>query len=177
MNVIDKPSARVEDAVQVPLQPASLDIWQQKYQLRDRLGEPVDADIDACYRRIAGALAEPEANPELRRHWRERFLWALHNGAIPAGRIVSNAGAQAHKPATSTINCTVSDSIDDSMDSILRKLHEAGITLKSWKATAPITWRISGVGTARFSTGMLWTAARNSVTAIRFACSISASRR
>ncbi|MBT8437779.1 MAG: adenosylcobalamin-dependent ribonucleoside-diphosphate reductase, partial [Gammaproteobacteria bacterium] len=45
--------------------------------------------------------------------------------------IMSNAGAQAYKPATSTINCTVSDSVDDSMDGILTKLHEAGITLKS----------------------------------------------
>ena len=33
----------------------------------------------------------------------ERFLWALRKGAIPAGRIMSNAGALAHKPATSTI--------------------------------------------------------------------------
>jgi ribonucleoside-diphosphate reductase alpha chain len=135
MNIVDKPASPVEKPVEVPvevpLQPASQDIWQQKYQLKDRLGKPVDKDIDHCYQRIAGALAEPELTPELRQHWRQRFLWALHNGAIPAGRIVSNAGAQAHKPATSTINCTVSDTIDDSMDGILRKLHEAGNTLKS----------------------------------------------
>ena len=131
MNIVDKPASPIENSVEVPLQPASQDIWQQKYQLKDRLGKPVDKDIDHCYQRIADALAEPESTPELRQHWRQRFLWALHNGAIPAGRIVSNAGAQAHKPATSTINCTVSDTIDDSMDGILRKLHEAGNTLKS----------------------------------------------
>jgi ribonucleoside-diphosphate reductase alpha chain len=131
MTTIDKPAQRVENPVEVPLQAASQDIWKQKYQLKDRTGQPVDRDIDDCYRRIADALAEPESDVEQRRHWRERFLWALQNGAIPAGRIVSNAGAQAHKPATSTINCTVSDTIDDSMDSILRKLHEAGNTLKS----------------------------------------------
>jgi ribonucleoside-diphosphate reductase alpha chain len=33
-------------------------------------------------------------------------------GAIPAGRIISNAGAQEHKPSTSTINCTVSGTIE-----------------------------------------------------------------
>jgi ribonucleoside-diphosphate reductase alpha chain len=131
MNIVDKPTPSVENSVEVPLQAASQDIWEQKYQLRDRLGQPVDRDIDHCYQRIAEALAEPESTPELRQHWRQRFLWALQHGAIPAGRIVSNAGAQAHKPATSTINCTVSDTIDDSMDCILRKLHEAGITLKS----------------------------------------------
>ena len=131
MNIVDNPPPRVENSVKIPLQVASQDIWQQKYQLKDRLGQPVDQDIDACHQRIANALAEPESSVELRQHWRERFLWALQNGAIPAGRIVSNAGARAHKPATSTINCTVSDTIDDSMDSILRKLHEAGNTLKS----------------------------------------------
>jgi ribonucleoside-diphosphate reductase alpha chain len=52
-------------------------------------------------------------------------------GAIPAGRITSNAGALEHKPSTSTINCTVSGTITDSMDGILDKVHEAGLTLKA----------------------------------------------
>ena len=51
--------------------------------------------------------------------------------AAPAGRITSNAGALEHKPATSTINCTVSGTIRDSMDDILKKVHEAGLTLKA----------------------------------------------
>jgi hypothetical protein len=42
----------------------------------------------------------------------------LRKGAIPAGRITSNAGAWEHKPATSTINCTVSGLIRDSNDSL-----------------------------------------------------------
>ena len=67
----------------------------------------------------------------MREHWYERFLWALRRGAIPAGRITSNAGALEHKPATSTINCTVSGTIRDSMDDILEKVHEAGLTLKA----------------------------------------------
>ena len=55
----------------------------------------------------------------------------MRRGAIPAGRVTSNAGAQQHKPATSTINCTVSGTVRDSMDDILRKVHEAGLTLKA----------------------------------------------
>src|SRR6202030_2043711 len=55
----------------------------------------------------------------------------LRHGAIPAGRVTSNAGALEHKPATSTINCTVSGTIRDSMDDILKKVHEAGLTLKA----------------------------------------------
>ncbi|MCB1865851.1 MAG: adenosylcobalamin-dependent ribonucleoside-diphosphate reductase [Chromatiales bacterium] len=112
------------------MQAASQDIWDKKYRLKTKTGEVLDQDIDATYRRIATALAECESTPALRKHWAERFVWALRHGAIPAGRIVSNAGAQAHKPATSTINCTVSGTIRDSMDDILGKVHEAGLTLK-----------------------------------------------
>ena len=73
----------------------------------------------------------PKPDAEKQAYWNERFLWALRRGAIPAGRITSNAGALAHKPATSTINCTVSGTIPDSMDGILDKVHEAGLTLKA----------------------------------------------
>ena len=86
--------------------------------------------MDDTYKRVARALADVEA-PAIREHWYEKFLWALRHGAIPAGRIISNAGAQEHKPATSTINCTVSGTIRDSMDDILGKVHEAGLTLKA----------------------------------------------
>jgi len=119
------------DVAAIPLQPASLDIWDKKYRLRTKTGEPVDGAIDDTWKRVARALSDVEATPELREHWYDRFLWALRRGAIPAGRITSNAGALEHKPATSTINCTVSGTIRDSMDNILEKVHEAGLTLKA----------------------------------------------
>ncbi|MFB9067220.1 adenosylcobalamin-dependent ribonucleoside-diphosphate reductase [Pseudofulvimonas gallinarii] len=115
----------------VPMQPASWDIWDKKYRLKSKQGEPIDGSIDETYQRVAKALAEAEEGSEKQAYWAERFLWALRRGAIPAGRITSNAGAQAHKPATSTINCTVSGTIEDSMDGILEKVHEAGLTLKA----------------------------------------------
>jgi len=119
------------DSAAIPLQPASYDIWDKKYRLKAKSGDPVDGSVDETYQRVARALSDVEATPELREHWFERFLWALRRGAIPAGRITSNAGALAHKPATSTINCTVSGTIRDSMDDILEKVHEAGLTLKA----------------------------------------------
>ncbi len=118
-------------AAEIPLQPASYDIWDKKYRLKSKQGEPVDTTIDHTYQRVAKALSDVEATPEKQKYWYERFLWALRRGAIPAGRITSNAGAQEHKPKTSTINCTVSGTIDDSMDNILDKVHEAGLTLKA----------------------------------------------
>ena len=113
------------------MQPASMDIWDKKYRLKTKQGVPLDVDIDATYQRVAKALALAEPTVELQQYWQERFTWALRRGAIPAGRITSNAGAQEHKPATSTINCTVSGTIEDSMDGILDKVHEAGLTLKA----------------------------------------------
>ena len=55
----------------------------------------------------------------------------MEDCAYPAGRIISNAGAESIKPATSTINCTVSGTIEDSMNGIFTKLHEAAMTLKA----------------------------------------------
>ncbi len=121
----------VRTLADIPLQPASWDIWDKKYRLKAKDGTVIDETIDHTWRRVARALAEVEATPELREHWYREFLWALRHGAIPAGRITSNAGAREHKPATSTINCTVSGTIGDSMDDILKKVHEAGMTLKA----------------------------------------------
>lgn len=115
----------------IELQPASFDIWDKKYRLKTMGGEPVDADINATFERVARALADVETGPHKKQEWYQKFVWALQNGAIPAGRIISNAGARLHKPATSTINCTVSRTVPDSMDGVLVAVHEAGLTLKA----------------------------------------------
>ena len=117
-------------AADIPFQPASLDIWDKKYRLKDKFNNAVDENIEATYERVARALSAVE-DEEKREEWFEKFTWALANGAIPAGRIMSNAGAEAHKPATSIINCTVSGTVPDSMDGILSMVHEAGLTLKA----------------------------------------------
>lgn len=113
----------------IPLQPTSADIWDKKYRLKDAHNEPVDADCNSSLARVAKALAGVE--PKEQGYWEQRFLWALQHGAIPAGRIISNLGAAQYKPATSTINCTVSGTIEDSMEGILQKNLEAGLTLKA----------------------------------------------
>ena len=118
-------------AQKIPLQDASLDIWDKKYRLRDKQGTPVDQTLDDTFMRVAKATASVEKDLKSQKKWTDKFFWALQNGAIPAGRIISNAGAEEYKPATSTINCTVSGIIEDSMDGILNKVHEAGLTLKA----------------------------------------------
>ena len=115
---------------EIKFQETSLDIWENKYCLKSKKGEMVDQNMDDTYKRVARSLADVE-DKDKQDQWYEKFLWALRQGVIPAGRIISNAGAQAHKPATSTINCTVSGTINDSMEDILSKNVEAGLTLKA----------------------------------------------
>src|ERR1700732_3110425 len=128
MTTAMKIDARAIDSI--AFQEASLDIRDKKYRVSPKSGEPIDRSMDDTYKRVARALANVERD-DIRERWYERFLWALRHGAIPAGRVTSNAGALEHKPATSTINCTVSGTIRDSMDDILGKVHEAGLTLKA----------------------------------------------
>ena len=119
------------DVPLIELQPASVDIWDKKYRLKSKDGEIIDHSVEHTFERVARALADVESTPQNKQKWYEKFNWAMKNGAIPAGRIMSNAGAQDHKPATSTINCTVSGVVADSMDGILSSVHEAGLTLKA----------------------------------------------
>jgi len=128
MNTVVK--IQPKDIGDISFQEASFDIWDKKYRLTAKDGSPIDNSMDDTYKRVARALADVETE-ECREQWYESFLWALRHGAIPAGRVTSNAGALEHKPATSTINCTVSGTIRDSMDDILGKVHEAGLTLKA----------------------------------------------
>src|ERR1700690_3362533 len=128
MNTVVK--IQPKDVGSIAYQEASFDIWDKKYRLTAKDGSPVDNSMDDTYKRVARALADVEVETN-REQWYESFLWALRHGAIPAGRVTSNAGALQHKPATSTINCTVSGTIRDSMDDILNKVHEAGLTLKA----------------------------------------------
>ena len=115
----------------IPDQPTSAEVWRTKYAVSDRSGVG-ERSVKEMRERIARALAAGEgANEVERRRWETRFRKALERGAIPAGRITANIGAQEIKGKTSTINCTVSGTIRDSMRSILEHLLEAGLTLKA----------------------------------------------
>jgi ribonucleoside-diphosphate reductase alpha chain len=113
------------------LQKASRDVWTNKYALKSGNGTFIDNNVQDTYKRVAKTLSYIEETTALRKRWYMKFLWALNYGAIPAGRILANAGSGCHKHATSAINCTVSGIIKDSMDDILNKLHESGLTLKA----------------------------------------------
>lgn len=115
----------------LPIQEGSAIIAERKYLLKDTVAGKkvvIDTCLDDTFNRVATGLANIET-PDKQEYWKGEFLWALRNGAVPAGRIMSNAGSPI-KRKTSTINCTVSGPIYDSMESILQRNKEAGLTLK-----------------------------------------------
>jgi ribonucleoside-diphosphate reductase alpha chain len=96
-----------------------------KYRLRDAGGAPVDGDLDATWRRVAGALAAPEKDPEL---WAGRFHEALTGFKfLPAGRVVAGAGTGR---SVTLFNCFVMGTIPDSMTGIFEGLREAALTMQ-----------------------------------------------
>ena len=110
------------------LQPSSHEIWSMKHRLSDFHGNYIDKDPDDNYLRVAKNLASLEDDPK---HWENEFFQIMRNGCIPAGRILSNAGAQEYKPQTTLINCVVGSDIRDSLEHILNVVHEFGTTLKT----------------------------------------------
>ncbi|MDZ7589372.1 MAG: LAGLIDADG family homing endonuclease [Rubrivivax sp.] len=110
----------------LPPQAISAEVLKEKYAKGD---ETSSLEV---HRRVARALAEAEA-PEQRALWEERFLQALEQGFIPAGRIQSAAGSGL---AATLINCfvqPVGDSItqvEDGHPGIYTALAEAAETMR-----------------------------------------------
>ncbi len=107
--------------------PISTQIWDMKYRLKAADGTPVDKSVDDTWRRIARALAEPEA-PEARALWEARFHEALEGFKfLPAGRIVAGAGSGRD---VTLFNCFVMGTIPDDMSGIFDNLREAALTMQ-----------------------------------------------
>jgi ribonucleoside-diphosphate reductase alpha chain len=110
----------------LPAQAISEEVLLEKYAKGD------ERSIDDVRRRVARALAQAEA-PESQAQWEARFLRALQDGFVPAGRIHSAAGAGL---SATLINCfvqPVGDSIatdDDGHPGIYTALTEAAETMR-----------------------------------------------
>jgi len=100
--------------------------------LLEKYAKGEEQDILQVNRRVAHALAAVEA-PEQRTHWESRFLQALQQGFLPAGRIQSAAGTEL---TATLINCfvqPVGDSIahdDEGHPGIYVALMEAAETMR-----------------------------------------------
>ncbi len=110
------------------LQQISKEVWESKYQLKDKNGNIIENDINDTFKRVAYFLSKNENDKEL---WQEKFYKILSEGKfIGGGRIMSNAGAFEYKQNTSLINCTVMNQIPDSMEGIMQVLKESAKTLQ-----------------------------------------------
>ena len=105
--------------------PISSRIWDMKYRLKAADGTPVDGTIEDSWRRVAGALAAVEAEPE---RWEPVFYRALDGFRfLPAGRILAGAGAERQ---VTLFNCFVMGRIGDDMSAIFQHLKEAALTMQ-----------------------------------------------
>jgi ribonucleoside-diphosphate reductase alpha chain len=100
-------------------------IWDMKYRLKAQDGTPIDRTVDDTRRRIAKALAMPEADQAL---WEARFFAALEDWRfLPAGRVIAGAGAARN---VTLFNCFVMGTIPDHMSGIFAHLREAALTMQ-----------------------------------------------
>tara|TARA_R110002096_G_scaffold28480_4_gene86288 strand:- start:1863 stop:4124 length:2262 start_codon:yes stop_codon:yes gene_type:complete len=100
-------------------------IWDMKYRLKTQDGTVIDGTVEDTWRRIARALAEVEAEPEL---WEKRFYAALEDFRyLPAGRITAGAGTGR---SVTMFNCFVMGTVPDDMGGIFDMLKEAALTMQ-----------------------------------------------
>jgi len=105
----------------------SQQIWDMKYRLKGPDGQAIDKTIEDSWRRVASALAAPEAEAE-RGKWAERFYEALEGFRfLPAGRILAGAGTER---SVTLFNCFVMGTIPDDMGGIFAHLREAALTMQ-----------------------------------------------
>ncbi|MEO6626146.1 MAG: ribonucleotide reductase N-terminal alpha domain-containing protein, partial [Burkholderiaceae bacterium] len=118
--------SRAAEQTQLAAQPISGEVLLEKYAKGD------EQSADDVNRRVAHALAQAEPQ-ELRAHWEARFLHALQQGFLPAGRIQSAAGTDL---SATLINCfvqPVGDSIaqmEDGFPGIYTALTQAAETMR-----------------------------------------------
>jgi ribonucleoside-diphosphate reductase alpha chain len=103
----------------------SQQIWDMKYRLKSADGAALDKTIEDTWRRVAGALAEPEQDRDL---WAARFFDAMSGFKfLPAGRVVAGAGSGRN---VTLFNCFVMGTIPDDMSGIFTHLREAALTMQ-----------------------------------------------
>jgi ribonucleoside-diphosphate reductase alpha chain len=109
------------------LTPIAQEIWDMKYRFRVSGGEPAEQSIEDSWRRVAAALAEPEAEAD-RDRWAQAFYAAMEGFRfLPAGRILAGAGTRR---AVTLFNCFVMGVVPDDMGGIFAHLREAALTMQ-----------------------------------------------
>ena len=105
--------------------PVSAWIWDAKYRFKNPTGETIDQRAEDTWRRVARALAAPEADPD---RWATSFYEALEGFRfLPAGRILAGAGTGRD---VTLFNCFVMGTVPDTLEGIFQHLKEAALTMQ-----------------------------------------------
>jgi ribonucleoside-diphosphate reductase alpha chain len=98
-----------------------LRVWQDRYQLKDSEGKPVETSIEQTWRRVAKAIASVENDtPNNRPYWEDKFYSILEDFKfVPGGRILAGAGSGNE---VTYFNCFVLPSPLDSREGIFDNL-------------------------------------------------------
>jgi ribonucleoside-diphosphate reductase alpha chain len=126
-----KLTAPAHPETQLPPQEVSVDVLIEKYAKFEEKSAG-DGVINLIRKRVAHGLAQIEA-PEVRDNFEKKFIWAMENGFIPAGRINSAGGTGIQ---ATLINCfvqPVGDSVSEDKDgkpSIYKALAQAAETMR-----------------------------------------------
>ena len=106
--------------------PIARHIWSTRYRRRTADGRP-EADIEASWQRVAGAVAAVEARDRAR--WAERFVGILRGFRfLPGGRILAGAGSELR---TTLFNCFVMGLVHDDLSDIFEALKEGALTMQA----------------------------------------------
>ncbi len=105
----------------------SVEIWDQKYRLKQPDGTPVDRTWRDTVHRVASAAAKVEKAKVRSRHL-AAFEDAIADFAfLPAGRILAGAGTGRK---VTLFNCFVMGAIGDNLPSIFENVKEAALTMQ-----------------------------------------------
>ncbi len=105
--------------------PIAEQIWDMKYRFKEADGTPLDHGVEDTWKRIAGALASVEKQPDM---WAGKFYNALEDFKfLPAGRIIAGAGTDR---SVTLFNCFVMGTVPDTMGGIFDMLKEAALTMQ-----------------------------------------------
>jgi ribonucleoside-diphosphate reductase alpha chain len=106
----------------------SHDIWDQKYRLKSPAGGQAEASISQSWDRVARHVAQAEP-PAQRDRWAKQFFAAMEDFKfLPAGRILSSAGAGR---TTTLFNCFVMGQVQDDMRGIFDTLRDSALTMQA----------------------------------------------
>jgi ribonucleoside-diphosphate reductase alpha chain len=105
--------------------PITREIWEMKYRFQKPDGSAGDRSLEDSWRRVAKALAAPEADAA---RWEKAFFEVMRDFRfLPAGRILAGAGTDR---SVTLFNCFVMGVIPDDMSGIFDHLREAALTMQ-----------------------------------------------